>query len=913
MFYNVTIIEKSFVMRISKFIFLALLTTFFTSRLIAQNWSPLPMYGGGYITSVIPHPTTANIVAGVCDVGGVFLTTDGCQTWTSVTASIPKTDFKNFYTRNFAFDPNNSATMYAVTGDSPYDGFGKLWKTTNSGSSWSSSNLPVAVAGNGYARYAGATFLVNPNNSSQLIVAGQPSHNYSTNAYNTNSGVYVSNNGGSTWTTIFPLQLDKSWVTKIAFQPGNTNILYISTVLNTFSGDNTTSVGLWKYDFTTGVLSQLRTAEVLDFAFDAGNSNTIICTSDAGINYTTNGGTSWSALQKPFGLNYGLFATAHPSQSGIWYFGSYDGFNNTSIVTTTDAGANYYRVQYHASPNKDKITYPSYLSTNFKPQFANYMAGLVFNPNDNTQAYMSDWYGVWKTNNANTPFLNIANASNSATNANWNWSFLSQGIHNLVQVRTSLHPTNPDRFWCNVADLHYYESTDAGATMIFDNFAYMNMTTRIDFFKNNTSVGYMCGSQEHGDVGKIVKTTNGGTSWSAPTTMFANGGAYNITDLQLTQNADTVIVGIVRNSLSAQIYRSDNGGSTFYAWDNGLPTTTFFKTWEKNDHLLKDADGRTFYIFRDDKMYRRTLTDAAWTALTMPVPGNWIAGVVPHPTQPKTIFVSQYTSIFKSTNNGTTWTAIAGSSNVGAFAVSNQSSLAYQTWDGSNAHILRISRDNGATWNSLSTTGLYGMIDNLTFLKDHKLLAWNGTNGGFINTLSLVLPLQLVDFKAFSQKDKNLISWKIADARNVKGFDIEASPNLSKGEELRWSKIGSVDFSNNQKNYTFEHILDSFPLGEDRDGALYRLKIIDEDETFEYSKIIFVKRENQNALNIYPNPSKDKIFVIGAQDEPFGIYNAFGQIVKEGFLNSEGIDIQSLASGIYFLKVEEKVTRWVKD
>ncbi len=715
-----------------------LLCCLIVGSVYGQTWRPLPMYGGGFITHIVPHPTEANTVVGVCDVGGLFQTVNGGTTWTQLNSTVPKTDFKNWSVRSFAFDPLTPTTSYYLAGDAPYSAgtMGKLWKTTNNGTAWTSFALPCGISGNNAGRYAGATLLIDPTNTARIIVAGQPNFNYGTSNWNSDSGLFISTTNGASFTKVGGTAFDRMWITALRFAPSNPNTVYFSAITNTVNSVATTTGGLWKYDFATSSLTQLQTVDVMDFDFDASGENTIITTATTSNRVTTNGGTTWTALTTPAGLQYGLYATAHPSMAGTWYFGTYS-FNNNSIITTSDAGASFYAVKYNGGANLAKINYPSYLATTYKPGFGNYMTGIFFHPANPNTAYLSDWYGVWKTNDASLPLVNAAVASSSTSNANWSWTFQADGIYNMVQVRTSVHPMDTTRFYANVADLHYYESTNSGVSMNYNTTAPMNMTCRIDFHQKNTAIGYMCGTQEHGDIGKLFKTTNGGATWAQIAATTFNGGARNITDLQLTQNADTIIVGVERNTLPSQIYRSDNGGTTWYAWDTGLTVGNVFQTWGKQDKLLRDANGRTFYVWAENKLFRRSLSDAVWTLVTMPGTVSWIAGVKTHPTIPNTLYLSYYTNfIYKSSDNGVTWTATANiGSGTGVFAVSRQGSMAVQSWGASGEHILKLSRDNGATWQSLGTDGFLRMIDGLTFLQDRKLIGWTGGNSGFIADL----------------------------------------------------------------------------------------------------------------------------------------------------------------------------------
>jgi xyloglucan-specific exo-beta-1,4-glucanase len=904
-----------------------LLLLLYPFLLFSQTWQPLPMYGGGFITDVILHPTDPSIVVGVCDVGGIFISTDDCQTWTSHTANVPKTDFKNFYTRSFAFDPITPNTQYFVSGDAPYISTGKIWKTTNNGASWTPTTLPVNISGNNDARFAGATILINPLTTNKLIVGGQPMFNYGTNTFNTDGGLAQSTDGGISWTKIGGTTLDKTNITKLKFAPNDPSIVYFSAIATAVNGVPTTGTGLWTYNTTTTTLTQLTTNPVLDFDFDAASNSTIITTSAAENRVSTDGGTTWTTLTTPSGLQYGLFASAHPTQGGVWYFGTFSFASNT-IVTTSDGGANWAQVKYSGTNNASKIVHPTYLATNDKPSFGNYMACLVIRSG---KAYLSDWYGVWRTPEAALP---LANTGQPATNnSNWTWTFLSQGIHNMVQVRTSLHPTDPNRFYANVADLHYYESTNAGISMSYTPVAPMNMTCRIDFHKDNPLVGYMCGTQGHGDVGKIFKTTNGGTSWNEIAASTFNGGAYNITDLQLTPAANTLIIGIERHTLPSQVYRSNDGGTSWTAWDNGLTTSPSFRTWEKVDHLLKDADGETFYIFRDNKCFRRKLTDAAWTELAVPIPANWISGVQTSRTTAGTLYLAQYTTnIYKSTNNGTTWTPISTPSDVGTFAISpNGSNILFQTWSISDEQLLQQSQNGGTTWTSLPTTGFWGMMSAFTFLNNTKVIGWSVGNSGFSTELAATLPVELVNFSGNTEGSlcngqaprtshieprtsfcSHVLNWETASEIGTNSFEIQQLM-----DDNAFKTIGTIKAKGEAATYTFtnEKTAASFQTAP-RSITYYRLKINETGLKATFSKTISL--ENAFILRgplVYPNPATDVLFIENADNKAIEIVNVLGQTILSlpKNMNHSPVVISHLKGGIYFVKIGGEMVRFIKN
>ncbi|MEN9611383.1 MAG: hypothetical protein RLZZ628_2197 [Bacteroidota bacterium] len=720
-----------------------------TTILIAQNpsnkWTSLPMYGGGYVTDIVPHATNLNTLVAVTDVSGLFQTTDGGSNWTSLTANIPKKDNKYFRCRSFAFEPTttttlNSRTMYYISEGDKVPGI--FWKTVDGGANWTSTVLDLTVSGNGYARYAGATILVNPNNVQQIFIGGQANATQ-------NGGLAISTNKGSSWQYLRTFDLGKAWITKLKFDPAHPNLIYIAASKNP---DISTSIGgFWKYDLsaTSNPLTKISNQDIVDFDFDA-NQTTIISTSQSTVYKSIDGGIKWQQLTVP-NLKYGLFAVAHPSDSGSWYFATQGDFDQNAIVTTSNYGNSWTLVRYNFTTyrkNADKLSYPN-LPNNYKPQFGNNLSCLLFRGNS---AYVGDWYGVWKTGNANLPL--VKTTTDIADNSNWSWAFSVIGIHNMVQLRTSLHPTDSTQFFANLADISCYQSTNSGATMIHRPIAKVNSTTKIAFHKNQPAIGYLVGTQGEGEGvgkgGRIRKTTTNGGTWDSISTLtesYFENLSKSITDLVLTPKKDTLIVGLVPKAANdVQIYISKNGGTQWAAWVENLPALdTFFEVWGKNDHLLSDADGQTFYVWNAKGLYRRNPLEAQWTksAFSNINESGKVESVVAHPANPKTLYVTFGSNkVYKSVTRGNgDWTALSAlptGEQAELLAVSKSGRIVVQTRN-ANGQGLFLSNNHGVTWKTVALTGFLRQVEGLVFLQEKKLLGWTGGNSGFISDISSLL------------------------------------------------------------------------------------------------------------------------------------------------------------------------------
>ncbi len=72
-----------------------------------------------------------------------------------------------------------------------------------------------------------------------------------------------------------------------------------------------------------------------------------------------------------------------------------------------------------------------------------------------------------------------------------------------------------------------------------------------------------------------------------------------------------------------------------------------------------------------------------------------------------------------------------------------------------------------------------------------------------------------------------------------------------------------------------------------------------------------VASEENKIISIYPNPANTTLFVRGLDHFDFEIYNRIGKLVLNGKSSEIGIDISSLEAGMYLLKTDKGVSRFV--
>ena len=216
------------------------------------------------------------------------------------------------------------------------------------------------------------------------------------------------------------------------------------------------------------------------------------------------------------------------------------------------------------------------------------------------------------------------------------------------------------------------------------------------------------------------------------------------------------------------------------------------------------------------------------------------------------------------------------------------------------------------------------MKTNTTFLNaDWDTEIWNigdGINDGYPYLDwqypdGTPLPVELSSFSATTIGSIVKLSWQTATEINNYGFEVERKSNVNGQMSDEWTKIGFVNGngnSNSPKNYSF--VDDNVTAG----IYSYRLKQIDNDGQFEYSKAIEIGLTASDKFELsqnYPNPfnpnTSIKFTLSEAGNVKLKVYNLLGQEVKtlaneykEAGAYTINFDASNLTSGMYIYKIE---------
>ncbi len=167
-----------------------------------------------------------------------------------------------------------------------------------------------------------------------------------------------------------------------------------------------------------------------------------------------------------------------------------------------------------------------------------------------------------------------------------------------------------------------------------------------------------------------------------------------------------------------------------------------------------------------------------------------------------------------------------------------------------------------------------------------------------------VLPVELSVFSAKADPVRELTSnlkWITLQEINASHFEVQHSTN---GREFKtFEEVEAQGNSNEVHEYKLEHLEPKIGLN------YYRLKMIGQDNSFEYSPVKVVRFTQPNNFSVYPNPSKG-VFNIELEREQWlekiEIYNELGQLVFTEKIAREiqRFNIQpELPKGIYNLSI----------
>ncbi len=459
--------------------------------------------------------------------GGIYRTTDSGTSWTMITSGLPSASYRRIAMTQ---DPSSSSTIYAVfestISGSPDWGLRGIYKSTDSGASWSALGTPPTIASTGrsYLSTQGwydNVIAVDPFTPTHLYVGGVD--------------MMKSTNGGTSW-----------------FQLTYWHPFYGSPVVH---------------------------ADHHVILFDPTTSGTLLNGNDGGIYKSTNNGTTWTNLNN--GLEITQFYGGAVYTTGSTYYGGtqdnghikYSSGTNWTEVQGGDGG---YAAQDQSSSS---VSYEEYVylqidkTTNGGSSWADCTTGLTDAGSSSTCLFIAPF----SMNPENSSVL-IAGSDNvwitSDGAGSWTSSSGTLSATFKVSAVTVVNSAADYLGFAGTTDGKVFKCTTLNPATGLDTWTEITPTghngawvRRIVADLSDKNKIYACYSGFNtSGVGKHVwVSTNQGTSWTDISTSLPNIPVHSLVIDPFSSS--TLYIGT-----ETGVYQTTNGGTSWIAFSSGMPS-----------------------------------------------------------------------------------------------------------------------------------------------------------------------------------------------------------------------------------------------------------------------------------------------------------------------------------------------------
>jgi hypothetical protein len=170
------------------------------------------------------------------------------------------------------------------------------------------------------------------------------------------------------------------------------------------------------------------------------------------------------------------------------------------------------------------------------------------------------------------------------------------------------------------------------------------------------------------------------------------------------------------------------------------------------------------------------------------------------------------------------------------------------------------------------------------------------------------LPVTLLFFKGKAVNGQTVLSWATSREINSQHFDVERSSNA-----IDFTKFGQVAAAHNSSITTQYSLTDPGPYP----STYYRLKQVDMDGQYSYSRIVQIQLSQTLTFGLYPNPTNGVLNLsLKGNLEPVEVMvtDMKGRTVWRKIVDpvtTVQIDVSYLPGGSYFVTVQGGGnTRW---
>lgn len=525
----------------------------------AASWKNVVIGGGGYVTDIYLHPQDLNLVFIRTDNGGIYRKD---KSWIPLTDHFPLSESNYYGAEALALDPNNPNLVYLTAGKYLTEQ-GTIFKSLDRGVTWVKSDLKVPMGGDQNKRWAGHRLAVSPFDSNLLLFGSRQ------------NGLWRSINGGINWNQV-----------------------------STLSGTPEPEIGILAIAFHPKLPGQVYLSVYGDGIYQS---------TDAGISWSKMPGSPQKAMKLAIANNDILYVTnatrpgvnryvnsvwqdITPTEEANEVFNGLSVNPNNPTEVLVSLGETSSTKIYHSQNGGDTWVEKQAMINNTVPWWSNkffsdHTSAIEFDPLVPNQAWLTDWFGVWRTENIN---------ANPAV-----WTNDAKG-HEQVVTFTLVSPPKGALLLSGVADVDgfYHQRLDTYPSKRLGYKKFGNLLQ--DYFQDTYSIAYCAihplnlvrvGGNRWNSTYNGATSTDGGITWERFPTFPAN-----IIPQRVAVSATNPKQFVMTLSEGQALQTSDGGASWRYVL--GLPKG-LRGPWNWSQPLVADGvNGSKFYYYAKGTVYR---------------------------------------------------------------------------------------------------------------------------------------------------------------------------------------------------------------------------------------------------------------------------------------------------------------------
>ena len=542
----------------------------------------VPIGGGGYVTGIYIHPVEPDLIYLRTDMGGFYRWQAATERWLPITDRFSAAEQNYYGGEALALDPNNPEVVYIAAGKYLDDGPGAIFRSDDRGGTWQKLGLELPMGGNEINRWLGSRLVVDPQDSAHLLFGSRQ------------SGLWMSRDVGVTWQQVTDIPIlpdDPVGITGIVFDPVDAAIVYATHFESGVYVSRDRGSRWQRLPDSPQAVQQIEVA----------TDQSLYAVGDTVYRY---GGQSWETIAPRQGGGAEVVFNAlslDPHDAEHLVVSSKED-RETEIFESRDRGVTWRRLSRRLQGQVPWWT--DFM--NSQPA----IAAIRLDPHHPQRLWLTDWYGVWRTDQLDRP-----------TSV---WKNYVAGHEQVVSFALMAPPTGPVLV-SGLADVDGFVHDDTLATYPQQRLGVQGSqrisdTYSLAYCEQDPTIFVRVGGTRWDDQYLLAVSNNAGQTWQASPRFPADKLPI---DVAITSPTCDSIVVILDDE--PPLYSRDRGRT--WATTTGLPDGPDGPwNWSKPLVAAPALDQGFYYVTNNGELYQSRdggesfeLLSQGWPAASEPI------------------------------------------------------------------------------------------------------------------------------------------------------------------------------------------------------------------------------------------------------------------------------------------------------